>query len=462
MTPEASTPHERMCIMNHQSGRRLAALFLLLLGALVVNNTLLASAKSAVNLDQCANLTVTCDTSNPAQWQNGNLNASNSHYSEGESVPYRARFTDLSPGQMYSATIEWDTTQQGKHAIDYLTGIARTETTADPCSGLSCAAPVSTLPIPVDPEVTGRGVTQVPGQAFRIDGGTFPAPGASIANTGNLCGASTCTVAANPTPYSLTGLYTDNSSTSTKVYFTAVGSIVVLSWGGHVASQADWGVDKSAASISGSPYHMRVLDFACSSVANCGAGNEDRSMANTAVLPPVTTTTAVVVTTTTVPEVTTTTTVPETTTTTEAPTTTTTEAPTTTTTLAPTTTTTLAPTTTTTLPPTTTTAPASTTTVAGSTTTVATSTTTSSVAATSTTSSTVAPIVTTTIPGSDFQVIFPPTTLPADDDFFALFPDSLPSTGLPGYGLGVIGIFLVLLGVAALPATRRRRGHMQD
>ena len=448
MTPEASTPPERMCIMNHQAGRRLAALFLLLAAAFVVNDQLLVSAKSAVNLDQCANLTVTCDTSNPAQWQNGNLNASNSHYSEGETVSYRARFTDLSPGEMYSATIEWDTTQQGKHAIDYLTGVSRTETTADPCAGVTCAAPVSTLPIPIDSEVTGRGVTQVPGQAFRIDGGTFPAPGASIANTGNLCGASTCTVAANPAPYSLTGLYTDNSSTSTKVYFTAVGTTVVLSWGGHVASQADWGVDKSAASISGSPYHMRVLDFACSSVANCSAGNEDRSMANTAVLPPVTTTTVPVVTTTTLPEVTTTTLPPTTTTVVE-----------TTTTLPPTTTTVVE--TTTTLPPTTTTVVGSTTTVAASTTTLA-PTTTSTAATTSTTSSTVAPIVTTTVPGGDFQLIFPPTTLPTDDDFFALFPDVLPSTGLPGYGLGVIGIFLVLLGVAALPATRRRRGHMQD
>ena len=451
MTPEASTTPERMCIMNHQAGRRLAALFILLATAFVVNDQLLVSAKSAVNLDQCANLGTTCDTANPAQWQHGNLNASNSHYSEGESVPYRATFTDLSPGEMYSTTIEWDTTKQGKHAIDYLTGVARTETTADPCSGLSCVAPVSTLPVPMDSEVSGRGVTQVPGQFFRLDGGTFPSAGASIANTGNLCGAPTCTVAANPSPYVLTGDYTGDSSTSIKVYFTAVGSTVVLSWGGHVGSQADWGAGNSASSISGSPYHMRVLDFACSSVANCGAGNEDRSMANTAVLPPVTTTTAPVATTTTVPEVTTTTTVPETTTTTVVETTTT---------LPPTTTTVVE--TTTTLPPTTTTVPASTTTVVGSTTTVAASTTTSSVAATSTTSSTVAPVVTTTVPGGDLQVIFPPTTLPTDDDFFALFPDSLPSTGLPGYGLGVIGVFLLLLGVAALPAARRRRGQMQD
>jgi hypothetical protein len=409
-----------MYTMNHQAGRRLAALFLLLVAAFAVNDQLIVSAKSAVSLDQCANLGTTCDTANPAQWQNGNLGSSNSHYSEGESVPYRAKFRDLSPGKMYSATIQWDTTKQGKHAIDYLTGVARTETTADPCSDITCVAPVSTLAVPLDSEVSGRGVTQVPGQAFRIDGGTFPAPGASIANTGNLCGTSTCTVTANPTAYSLTGTYTGDSSTSTTVYFYAVGTTVVLSWGGHVASQADWGAGSSASSIAGSPYHMRVLDFACSSVANCSAGNQDRSMSSSAVLPPVTTTTL------------------------------------------PPTTTTLPPTTTT-LPPTTTTLPPTTTTVLGTTTTVAGSTTSTSVAPTTSTSTTVAPAVTTTtVPGGDLQVIFPPTTVPSDDDFFSLFPDSLPSTGMPGLGLGLVGAFLLLLGVAALPAARRRRESTRD
>ena len=444
--------------MNHQAGRRLAALFLLLVAAFAVNDQLLVSAKSAVSLDQCANLGSTCDTANPSQWQNGNLGSSNSHYSEGESVPYRAKFTDLSPGEMYSATIQWDTTKQGKHAIDYLTGVARTETTADPCSGVTCVAPVSTLAVPLDSEVSGRGVTQVPGQAFRIDGGTFPAPGASIANTGNLCGASTCTVTANPSAYSLTGAYTGDSSTSTTVYFYAVGTTVVLSWGGHVASQADWGAGSSASSIAGSPYHMRVLDFACSSVANCSAGNEDRSMSSSAVLPPVTTTTLPPTTTTTIPD-STTTTVVETTTTTVVETTTT--LPPTTTTVVETTTT--LPPTTTTLPPTTTTLPPTTTTILGTTTTVAGSTTSTSVAPTTSTSTTVAPAVTTTtVPGGDLQVIFPPTTVPSDDDFFSLFPDSLPSTGMPGFGFGLVGAFLLLLGVAALPAARRRRGPTRD
>ena len=46
------------------------------------------------DLDQCANgpaaTPVACTGAN---WQNGNLNAGNSHYIEGQSVPYRAIFT---------------------------------------------------------------------------------------------------------------------------------------------------------------------------------------------------------------------------------------------------------------------------------------------------------------------------------------------------------------------------------
>ncbi|NBR68089.1 MAG: LPXTG cell wall anchor domain-containing protein [Actinobacteria bacterium] len=52
--------------------------------------------------------------------------------------------------------------------------------------------------------------------------------------------------------------------------------------------------------------------------------------------------------------------------------------------------------------------------------------------------------------------------MPSDDDFFSLFPDSLPSTGMPGFGFGLVGAFLLLLGVAALPAARRRRGPTRD
>src|SRR6266545_5049351 len=215
--------------------------------------------KPAANLDQCANLGTTCDTGTSSQWQNGNLGQSQATYFEGDSVPYRAVVTGLVAGATYTLKIEYDTTQSGKHALDYLTNFDRTETTADPCSGVagvpSCAS--STFPIPLDSNVSGGGVTQLPGQNFTIYNGT-------------ITGASS---------YTLSGTYGGNSSTSIIVTFTATANgTSVLAWGGHIATRADWGLNNSAVAISGSPYHMRLTDFTCSNVSNCGVGNQDRSL----------------------------------------------------------------------------------------------------------------------------------------------------------------------------------------
>ena len=425
--------------MPSKKVRWASAATLLLVGAFVLVGRFTASAVTSVHLDQCANLGTTCDTAHPAQWQNGNLGASNSHYSEGESVPYRTVMEDLVPGTTYALKIEWDTTQSGKHAIDYLTGVDRTETTADPCTPVSCSAPRSYLPIPDDPLVSAAGITQVSGQSIRIDGGTFVTAGSTIMNSGNLCAGASCTVAANPSGYEHTGDYTGASSAALTVWFIATEPHVNVSWGGHIASQDDWGTGESASSISGSPYHMRLIDFLCSDDPNCSVGNEDRSMNSDVVAPPVTTTTE-----------------PPTTTTTEPPTTTTTEPPTTTTTLPPTTTTTPPPTTTTTLPPTTTTVPPTTTTVAGSTTTVAGSTTTVAGSTSTSTPPTTVAATTTTSP-TDLFVVFPTTTV-APEDLLTTFPSDLPSTGVSVRSWTGLAALLVILGVIALPfATRRGR-----
>ena len=439
--------------MFQPSKRQLVTALVLSVSSIFLIGRFVASAATSVQLDQCANLGTTCDTAHPAQWQNGNLGSSNSHYSEGDSVPYRATLVDLTVGATYGVQLEWDTTQSGKHAIDYLTSVERTETTASGCAGVSCAAPVSHLPVPVDPLVTGAGVTQVGAQSIRADGAVFPAAGSSITNTGDLCGGGSCTLAANPSDYSHAGTFAGTSSASTIVYFTASASTVVLSWSGHIASQSDWGAGNSASSISGSPYHMRLIDFVCSD-KNCSVGNQDRSMSSGAIVVPVTTTTIAPTTTTTI--------APTTTTTTIAPTTTTTIAPTTTTTIAPTTTTTIAPTTTTTIAPTTTTTVAgTTTTVAGSTTTLAPTTT---VAATTTVApTTTAAAVTTTTTGTDLFTVFPTTTVPNDDDFITLFPSStLPSTGRVWMSPFLIALGLIVLGAAAWATTRRtnrKHGH---
>ncbi|MBU3688673.1 MAG: LPXTG cell wall anchor domain-containing protein [Actinobacteria bacterium] len=307
--------------------------------------------KASVSIEQCANANSTCDSASPSNWVTGNLNRNNSSYPEGNSVPYRAIISGLVSGETYAVRIEWDSTESIHHALDFLTDFDRTESGADPCAGVTCGTGPATLGIPSDPNVVAGGVTPIGGQAFHLWGGSFAGSGSTVSNLGNLCAGATCTIGSNPSAYLLTGDYTGSSKTSLELYFTASSPTVVLAWGGHVATQTDWGLGKSASALQGSPYHMRVVDFRCSDAANCSAGNQDLSMRATAVDPPASTTT-------TTPGTTTTTTAPGTTTTTTVGTTTTT--PGTTTTTAPGTTTTTLGTTTTTTRPTSTTAPATT------------------------------------------------------------------------------------------------------
>lgn len=134
--------------------------------------TTFTDAPPKANLDQCGNgpLASPSGCSDASDWQNGNLNANQAHYFEGESVPYRLILENFAIGS-HTVTIEWDTTENGKHAIDYLTTYNRTETTANPCAGFTCSGPTTAFPIPVDPTVTGASVTQIAGD-FTLFGGT--------------------------------------------------------------------------------------------------------------------------------------------------------------------------------------------------------------------------------------------------------------------------------------------------
>jgi large repetitive protein len=258
-------------------------------GTTVSATTTFTDQGPANNIDQFAN-------DAPTGYQNGNLNGNQATYKEGDSVPYRSRLTELTPGATYRVTIEYDTTQNGLHAEDYLTTWSRTVPSANPCELVSpgnqdpCGGATipATLPIPADSNVTSAGITQIPG-VFSLYGGTFVTAGASIPNTnGNLCGknVASCTITANPSAYRLSGTYADSSQTALDVFVTASQSSMVLAWGGHISTRTDWGLDKSAINISGSPYHMRLIDLTCSEVDNCSQGNQDRSLSADAVIFP--------------------------------------------------------------------------------------------------------------------------------------------------------------------------------
>jgi uncharacterized repeat protein (TIGR01451 family) len=213
-----------------------------------------AAAGPAADLDQCRNGTLAApEACSGASWQNGNLGSENAHYREGDSVPFRAVVTDLSTTGSHTLTIEYDTLAGGKHAYDYLTSYNRTETSAAPCSGVS-------------PCIPGAGAA-IPGDAL-----SFANPASSQAS-GSI---SIWNGAISSIAYGGSDAAGKRSVTIT---FTATASTVVLAWGGHVASQLDWGAGNAAGAISGSPYHMRVLSL------DGKAGNQDRSMKSGAILP---------------------------------------------------------------------------------------------------------------------------------------------------------------------------------
>ena len=215
-----------------------------------------SAANPGADIEQCRNGTFAApELCTGSAWETGNAGFSNSHYREGDSVPFRAKLINLATSGSHTLVIEYDTIDSASHAYDYLTSFDRTETTAAPCPGILPCDGGSAFPIPVDPAITfaNSSSTQAPG-AISIWNGTIT----NIAyGSGDAAGKRSVTVT-----------------------FTAANSTVLLAWGGHIASQIDWGAGNSAGSISGSPYHMRLLDL-----DNDGLGNMDRSLSAAAVAP---------------------------------------------------------------------------------------------------------------------------------------------------------------------------------
>jgi uncharacterized repeat protein (TIGR01451 family) len=233
-----------------------AALFLL---AVAMAAPMLArGANPAADIDQCRNgkdvaAPIACTGS---AWTNGDLGTENSHYREGDSVPFRATLTNLDTTlASHTVTIQYDTLQSGKHAYDYLTSFDRTEATADPTSGISGLTAGNCFLIPIDTTI-----------AF-ANPDSHQAQGCIQIWNGQITN-----LAYNP-------LDASGQRTIT-VTFTTTNSTVLLAWGGHIASQIDWGAGNSAGSISGASYHMRLLTLDTTQI-----GNQDRSMKASAVLP---------------------------------------------------------------------------------------------------------------------------------------------------------------------------------
>jgi hypothetical protein len=138
--------------------------------------------------------------------------------------------------------IQYQTTKSGKHAYDYLVTYDYSENyvgQSELCNGLAASSCTSwssaTFPIPIDSNVSGAGINQKLG-VFTIFNGT-------------ITGVS---------GYTLDALYTGDIHTTIVVSFTSTTNEVLIAWGGHIASQGDWGSGNSASAINGAPYHQIV------------------------------------------------------------------------------------------------------------------------------------------------------------------------------------------------------------
>lgn len=247
--------------MNKKFARLCLTVIIVMMVNLLGNAAPVFAANPSANLDQCANDPAPSPSSDgcnstATQWVNGNLGASKALYFEGDSIPYRLRFDNLTLAS-HTVTIEWDTTKSGKHAIDYIDSFNQSVLNANACLGVSNCNTFTTFPIPADPQVTGAGVTPIAGN-FTLYGGTITA--VSAYSYPNGAG------------------FTGDKSARITITFTASKTNPVLAWGGHISTRVNWGANGSAVTIPGSPYHTRLINL------DGSGGNQDRSLSADAVV----------------------------------------------------------------------------------------------------------------------------------------------------------------------------------
>ena len=251
---------------------------------------MVAQAQSA-NLDQGSNGKSTAPTT-PVDWVNGNLNGNTAHFKEGYSVPYRAILKSLVVDKTYTLVVALDVKNGGKHALDYITHFQRLEPhltfghaaeTVNPILNVT-GFPVAyftstdTEPIPV-PSTAGTPVAGQPAASFNA------LPAGERVMTGYNADLLSVTYASHG------NLTAAQSETVINITFKALKETVVLAWGGHIASEADWGSDpitgesNSASGINGSPYHMRLKNWIIDGNV-VSIGNQDRSLKTDAVFVP--------------------------------------------------------------------------------------------------------------------------------------------------------------------------------
>jgi len=282
-----------------------ALLALLIVLALVGTRAIMAASNASVpNFKQCANgAPPSTSTACPSGWINGILQASNSHYAEDQATAQRAILDIPTGGNLIrTVTLEYQSRKATAHAYDSLASWDVTQTTANACQSLTaadfpgCSAPYTN---------PGRTSTIPSGNLIKVG---IPDDPASVTPTGAGGNGSAVTTthmipAGADRQFTIIGSALDTTYTPTFSAYTHIDSggsdqlvdvtitykvtslntKVMLLWGGHLASGADalrgWGTGFGSSSISGGPYHMKIIKTDGASV-----GNRDNQISSSAIL----------------------------------------------------------------------------------------------------------------------------------------------------------------------------------
>jgi uncharacterized repeat protein (TIGR01451 family) len=226
-----------------------------------------------------------CQIGNPASgldcesWINGILNATHNNYSEDEVVPQRL-VIDFDDTADHSVTLSYMTRKDSgtqNHAYDYLATWNYTYVNADRCQNLNpnlCVGGAADVhPIPSDPAIVLPGLIQPTAvHELGIDR-QFVMYGGDI--------TSTSLIPTHTTDPSEPG--SDYANITINFDVTDADGRVMLLFGGHLAAglgPRGWGAGLGAASISGGPYHIRVIALDDASI-----GNRDNQIMSDAIQP---------------------------------------------------------------------------------------------------------------------------------------------------------------------------------
>jgi uncharacterized repeat protein (TIGR01451 family) len=225
-----------------------------------------------------------CQIGNPSagldceSWINGILNATHNNYSEDEVVPQRL-VIDFDDTDSHSVTLSYMTRKDSgtqNHAYDYLATWNYTYVNADRCQDLNpnlcVGGAADTFPIPTDPAIVLPGLIQPTAlHELGIDR-QFVMYGGDITSTSLIT---------HTTDPSEAG--SDYGNITINFDVTDADGKVMLLFGGHLAAglgPRGWGAGLGAASISGGPYHIRVIAVDGESI-----GNRDNQIMSNAIQP---------------------------------------------------------------------------------------------------------------------------------------------------------------------------------